>query len=59
MMGGTGAYLKWHYLRDIGKITNQELKLILGKKQNPQFFEWMMGFPLDWTHLEVEPVETP
>jgi hypothetical protein len=29
----------------------------IGRKLNPQFVEWLMGFPLGWTDLE--PSETP
>src|SRR5690606_35594214 len=33
------------------------LAAVLGGKINPQFTEWMMGFPHDWTALS--PLETP
>lgn len=26
---------------------------LVGKKINPQFLEWMMGYPMDWTEIKV------
>lgn len=40
----------------------QTVKLLLGKHDGhvpPEFFEWMMGMPLNWTNLEPEPVAIP
>ena len=25
---------------------------VIGKKLNPQFVEWMMGYPVDWTKID-------
>jgi hypothetical protein len=35
-------------------ITNPEA---IGGQMNPQWVEWLMGFPLEWTDLEDS--ETP
>ena len=31
---------------------------LIGRRIHPQFVEWMMGFPVDWTHTDSVPSET-
>lgn len=39
-----------HGQSTVGSIGNLYPELI-GKKINPQFLEWMMGYPMDWTEI--------
>jgi len=55
MCGGSGSYQKLKDLMDKGLITPEERRGMVagnGGKLNPQFVEWLLGFPSGWSGLE-------
>lgn len=55
MAGGKGAYERIQTMYSEGTISDEERKAMQagnGGKLNPQWVEWLMGFPLGWTDLE-------
>lgn len=60
LCGGTGNFRQMEKLRDAGIITEEERRNLTcgsGGSSNPALMEWLMGFPLGWTDLNVS--ETP
>ena len=58
--GGTGHRNKLKKMRDQGMISDDEFRGMTGGnggRLNPQWVEWLMGFPRGWT--ELEDLETP
>lgn len=56
LCGGTGNFQKMQRLKDLGHITEEERRSLTqgnGGKSNPDLMEWLMGFPIGWTELEV------
>ena len=52
MCGGTGNYQQLKRLEESGQITPEERRSMAagnGGQLNPDWVEWMMGFPLGWT----------
>jgi hypothetical protein len=53
--GGSGGFQKLKELMDKGLITPKERRGMAagnGGKLNPEFCEWLMGFPIGFTALE-------
>jgi hypothetical protein len=42
-----------------GQAKLGETLAALGFEQHPNFVEWMMGYPMDFTKIESEHLETP
>jgi hypothetical protein len=60
LAGGSGARDKLKQMRDKGQISDDEFRGMTagnGGRLNPQWVEWLMGFPQGWTDLED--LETP
>ncbi len=60
LCGGTGNYRQLKALEESGQITEEERQSMAagnGGQLNPTWVEWLMGFPLGWTDLNVS--ETP
>ena len=60
LCGGTGNFQQLKKLKDSGQITEEERRNMSqgnGGQLNPTWVEWLMGFPLGWTDLNVS--ETP
>lgn len=58
--GGSGSYRKLERLKEKGKINETELQSMTagnGGKLNPTWVEWLMGFPLGWTDLDVSEMQ--
>ena len=56
LCGGTGNFRQMEKLRDSKIITEEERKNLVcgsGGKSNPALMEWLMGFPIGWTDLDV------
>lgn len=56
LCGGTGNFRQMEKLRDAGIITEEERRNLTcgsGGKSNPALMEWLMGFPIGWTDLNV------
>ncbi len=56
LSGGTGAHEKLKDMKACGQITEEERRSMSagnGGKLNPTWVEWLMGFPLGWTSLDV------
>ena len=56
LCGGTGNFKQMEKLRKCGIITEEERKNLVcgsGGKSNPVLMEWLMGFPIGWTDLNV------
>jgi hypothetical protein len=56
LAGGTGGMNQIEALYSEGKISAEERRAMRagnGGKLNPRWVEWLMGFPLGWTDLEV------
>ena len=56
LCGGTGNFRQMEKLRDCKIITEEERKNLVcgsGGKSNPALMEWLMGFPIGWTDLDV------
>ena len=56
LAGGTGGMNQIETLYSEGTITAEERRAMRagnGGKLNPTWVEWLMGFPLGWTDLEV------
>lgn len=49
----TGRY----FIKPNGQKAQTRLEDVLGGRPNPEFLEWLMGFPISWT--DVRPAETP
>ena len=55
MCGGSGSYQKLKDLMGKGVITPAERRSMVagnGGKLNPEWTEWLMGFPIGWSGLE-------
>lgn len=51
--GGTGSFDKVQQLADAGEITEEERRAMTGGAQlNPDWVEWLMGWPVGWTDVE-------
>ena len=60
LCGGTGNFQQLKKLEKAGQITEEERRNMSqgnGGQLNPTWVEWLMGFPLGWTDLNVS--ETP
>ena len=60
LAGGSGARDKLKQMRDQGQISDDEFRGMTagnGGRLNPQWVEWLMGFPQGWSDLEDS--ETP
>jgi len=58
--GGTGDFQKLQKMKETGQITEEERRAMSagnGGTLNPEFVEWLMGFPIG--HTDLEPSETP
>lgn len=56
MCGGTGNYKQLKALEAAGEITPEECRSTVagnGGQLNPEWVEWLMGFPIGWTELNV------
>lgn len=54
LCGGTGNYQQLKKLETEGKITEEERKNMSwgnGGNLNPEWVEWLMGFPVGWTDI--------
>lgn len=54
LCGGTGNFKQLQKLKEQGQITEEERKSMLqgnGGQLNPEWVEWLMGFPPGWTEL--------
>ena len=50
------VYRNLGLLADAGEITEEERRNLTsggGAKSNPALMEWLMGFPIGWTDLEL------
>jgi DNA (cytosine-5)-methyltransferase 1 len=56
LCGGTGAWDKLHELADGGRLSAEEVRApsSTGGQLNPDWVEWLMGWPIGWTDLEAE-----
>ena len=55
LCGGTGSFQKLAKLKEAGKITEEERRAMVsgnGGALNPEFVEWLMGFPAGWSALK-------
>ena len=60
LAGGSAAVNHIKAKHQAGQITEEEMKAMQagnGGKLNPEWVEWLMGFPIGWTDLEAS--ETP
>ena len=60
LAGGSGPYKKIKEMYERGEVTEEEFRSMTagnGGRLNPQWVEWLMGFPQGWTDLED--LETP
>ncbi len=56
LCGGSGNYQQLKELEASGQITEEECHSMLvdnGGQLNPMWVEWLMGFPVGWTDLNV------
>lgn len=56
MCGGTGNYNQLKALEAAGEITEEERRSMAsgsGGQLNPEWVEWLMGFPPGWTDLNA------
>lgn len=56
LCGGTGSFRKLKKLREDGTITETERKSMSqgnGGQLNPDWVEWLMGFPVGWTDIGI------
>lgn len=56
LCGGTGNFKQMQKLREAGVITEEERRNLTcgsGGNSNPALMEWLMGFPIGWTDLDV------
>jgi hypothetical protein len=56
LCGGTGSFQQLQKLKEAGVITEEERKAMShgrGGQLNPEFVEWLMGFPIGWTELNA------
>lgn len=54
LCGGTGNYQQLKALKEAGEISEEERRSMAagnGGQLNPEWVEWLMGFPLGWTEL--------
>ena len=54
LCGGTGNYRQLKALENMGKITPEERRNMAagnGAQLNPDWVEWLMGFPIGWTEV--------
>ncbi len=57
MCGGSGNYQQLKTLEELGQITPEERQSMAarnGGQLNPDWVEWLMGFPFGWTDPERE-----
>lgn len=55
LCGGTGNFQQLHALKDAGTITEEERRNMSqgnGGSLNPNWVEWLMGYPVGWTDLD-------
>jgi hypothetical protein len=53
MCGGSGNFAQIKRLESDGEITNQEaIAMGSGGDLNPDWVEWLMGWPIGWTDLQ-------
>lgn len=55
LTGGSGPYRKIKKMLEAGLVTEEEFRSMTagnGGRLNPQWVEWLMGFPIGWTDLE-------
>lgn len=58
--GGSGSYRKLERLKEKGEINETEFQSMTagnGGKLNPTWVEWLMGFPLGWSDLDVSEMQ--
>ena len=56
LCGGSGSYQQLKKLEQAGQITAEERQSMSagnGGQLNPMWVEWLMGFPIGWTDLNV------
>lgn len=56
MCGGTGSFQKIQALKASGKATDEEARSMVagnGGALNPEWVEWLMGWKIGWTDLNV------
>ncbi len=56
LCAGTGNFRQMRKLADAGVISEEERRNLTagnGGKSNPVLLEWLMGFPIGWTDLNV------
>jgi hypothetical protein len=56
LCGGTNNFKQMAALRDAGIISEEERRNLTqgnGGHSNPALMEWLMGFPIEWTALNV------
>ena len=54
LCGGTGNFQQLKKLQQAGQITEEERRNMSqgnGGQLNPDWVEWMMGFPVGWTEV--------
>lgn len=57
LCGGTGNFQQLKKLKDSGQITEEERRNMSqgnGGQLNPDWVEWLMGFPVGWTSLQSQ-----
>ena len=57
LCGGTGNFQKLKKLEEAGQITEEERRNMSqgnGGQLNPDWVEWLMGFPIGWTSLQSQ-----
>lgn len=60
LCGGTGNFQQLKKLKDRGQITEEERRNMSqgnGGRLNPDWVEWLMGFPVGWTSLQSQELQ--
>ena len=60
LCGGTGNFQQLKKLKDSGQITEEERRNMSqgnGGQLNPDWVEWLMGFPVGWTSLQSQELQ--
>ena len=60
LCGGTGNFQQLKKLKDSGQITEEErwnMSQGNGGQLNPDWVEWLMGFPVGWTSLQSQELQ--